>query len=407
MITVEEAQARVLQAFAPLAAESVALDRASGRVLAADLTARRSQPPVAVSAMDGYAIRAADVAMLPARLSVIGAAPAGRKFTGTLGAGQAVRIFTGGSVPSGADAVVIQENVVSEDGSFIRVLDGVSRPGANIRLAGLDFTVGDRLLTAGRRLTAPAIGLAAAMNLADLPVRRQPRVAILSTGDELVMPGESSIGEDRIVAANGFALAAYVRDWGGEPVDLGIARDSIAELKAAAAGAAGCDLLVTSGGASVGEHDLIQRALGESGFALEFWKVALRPGKPFIFGKIGAVPVLGLPGNPVSALVCALLFLRPAIDRLLGLDPPGIAEMSVTLGRDLPANDQRQDYMRASIKRDARGTFVATPFEHQDSSMLSVLARADGLVIRPPNAPAARKGDPVHLLPLTERAFGA
>lgn len=406
MITVEEAQARILQAFTPLTAENVALDRAAGRVLAADLSARRSQPPVPVSAMDGYAVRAADLSKLPARLSVVGAAPAGRRFDGAVGPGQAVRIFTGGSVPSGADAVVIQENVVAEDGVFIRVLDGVSRPGANIRRAGLDFAAGDRLLTAGRRLSAPAIGLAAAMNLPELPVRRRPRVAILSTGDELVLPG-SPAGDDRIVASNGFALAAYVRAWGGEPVDLGIARDSIAELKSAAAKAEGCDLLVTSGGASVGEHDLIQRALGEVGFELEFWKVALRPGKPFIFGKIGAVPVLGLPGNPVSALVCALLFLRPAIDRLLGLDPPGFSEISASLGRDLPANDQRQDYLRASFARAASGSLVATPFERQDSSMLSVLARADGLVIRPPNAPAGREGDPVRVLPLRELAFGA
>ncbi|MGH6934552.1 MAG: molybdopterin molybdotransferase MoeA, partial [Dongiaceae bacterium] len=300
MLSVAEARARVRAAFHPLGSEQVGLMDALGRVLAEDVTARVTQPPVAVSAMDGYAVRATDIAKVPARLKVVGYAPAGAAYAGEVGAGEAVRIFTGGPLPVGTDTIVIQEDTAT-DGDY--VLIGESAPaGRYVRPAGLDFNAGEKLLARGRQLTARDIGIAAAMNRPWLHVTRQPRIAVLATGDEVVMPGDP-IGNNQIVSSNGPSLAAFVTACGGLPVHLGIAPDNRATLRAMAESAAGADLLVTAGGASVGDHDLIQSVLGEAGMQLDFWRIAMRPGKPLMFGRIGTTPVLGVPGNPVSALV--------------------------------------------------------------------------------------------------------
>ena len=398
MIPVADAVARITAAFSPLPAETVPLAAAHGRVLAADIVARLTQPPFAVSAMDGYAARAADVAQVPATLRQIGSVPAGARFAGTVGPGEAVRIFTGAPVPDGADTIVIQENT-SADGTAVTVR--ASAPaGRYIRPAGLDFRAGEVGVAAGRRLDARAIGLAAAMNRPWLSVRRKPRIALLATGDEIVMPGEP-LGENQIVSSNTHALRAVVEGCGADAIDLGIARDDAESLVRLAAGARGADLLVTTGGASVGEHDLIRDALKDEGLALDFWKIAMRPGKPLMFGSVGGTRLLGLPGNPVSSLVCAVIFLRPAIARMLGADEgtaPATARAS--LGADVAANDERQDYLRAALGRDENGTLIATPFAKQDSSMLSLLVKAQCLVVRPPHAPAAPQGTAVEIIPL-------
>lgn len=397
MISVAEALARITSALAVVSSEEVPLADGLGRVLACDLRARVSHPPAAVSAMDGYAVRADDVANVPAVLAVVGESQAGRRFGGVVGPGEAVRIFTGAPLPEGGDAVVIQENA-DREGDRVSVRESVAR-GRFVRPAGLDFLSGQVLLTSGRALSARDLGLAAAMNVPWLRVRRRPRVAVIATGDELVMPGEP-LGPDQIVSSNSIALAAYVRAWGGEPLSLGIARDDAGSLGALYAGARGADLLVTMGGASVGDRDLVRATLGQEGLALDFYRVAMRPGKPLIFGRLGEVPVLGLPGNPVSVGVTALVFLKPAIETMLGI--PGDAEppASAVLGSDLGPNDRRQDYLRAKLSRAADGTLVATPFGRQDSSMLARLAEADCLVVRPPEASAAAKGERVEIIPL-------
>jgi molybdopterin molybdotransferase len=395
MLSVEEALARVLAAFAPLAAEQVSVADALGRVLAADVIARVTQPPVAVSAMDGYAVRAADVQKIPATLQVVGAAPAGGAYGATLKPGEAVRILTGGPVPVGADTIVIQENVEAK-GKTITVLEGAA-VGRYVRPAGLDFKSGDVGIEAGRRLGARDVGLAAAMNVPWISVHRRPRIAVLATGNEIVMPGDP-LGPNQIVSSNALALMSAIAAWGGEPINLGIAQDTRESLQALAAGAKGADLLVTTGGASVGEHDLVQSALSERGLAVDFWKIAMRPGKPLIFGRLGDTPLLGFPGNPVSSMVCAIIFLRPAMDRMLGLEEHAEPPASAKLGRDLGPNDNRQDYLRSRVARARDGELVATPFEVQDSSMLSRLAQADCLVIRPPRAPAAKAGERVPVI---------
>ena len=395
MIPVDEARRRIVAAFAPLPPELVPLDNALGRVLAEDVAARLTQPPAAVSAMDGYAVRAADVQSVPSTLRQIGAVAAGATFDGAVRAGECVRIFTGAPLPAGADAIVIQENT-DASGDTVTVREGVSA-GRYVRAAGLDFKRGDVRLTAGRVLGVRDIGLAAAMNHPWLRVRRKPRIAILATGDEVVLPGDP-LGPGQIVSSNGPALAAFVSACGGEPISLGIARDSAVALQQAAEGARGADLLVTTGGASVGEHDLVRSALGERGLVLDFWQIAMRPGKPLIFGRIGETPLLGMPGNPVSSLVCSLIFLKPAMERMLGLSGDSTARSTARLGHDLAANDRREDYLRASLTSDAGGKLVATPFDKQDSSMLSLMARADCLVIRRPNAPPAKAGEQVEIV---------
>ncbi len=397
MISVEEARRRLLAPLAALAAEQVALSDAVGRVLAEDVAARRTQPPFAVSAMDGYAVRAADVARVPARLKVVGSVPAGQAYAGAVGRGEAVRIFTGAPVPSGADTIVIQEDT-ERDGDIVTVREAAP-PGHYVRPAGLDFRAGDIGLRAGRLLTARDVGLAAAMNRPWLLLRRRPRIAILPTGDEVVMPGDP-VGPNQIVSSNGLALAALVAQCGGIPVHLPIAPDDSTALQRIAAGASGADFLVTTGGASVGEHDLVRDALEASGLTLDFWKIAMRPGKPLMVGRYRDTPMLGLPGNPVSTLVCGLLFLKPAIERLLGLAAAEAPPVRARLAAALPANDRRQDYLRATLARGADGTLEARPFDKQDSSMMSLLARADCLVVRQPLAPAAAQGDSVEIIPL-------
>ena len=397
MIAVAEARERILAAFDPLPPEQVAISQADGRVLAEDAVARVTKPPQAVSAMDGYAVIAADVARVPAELRVVGEAPAGGAYGGRLGPGEAVRIFTGGPLPDGADAIVIQENT-SREGDRVRVTHAVEA-GRFVRARGLDFSAGDTGCTAGQRLGARQIGLIAAMNLPWVMVTRRPRIAILGTGDEIVNPGDP-LGPNQIISSNSLALAAIVREAGAEAVNLGIATDNEASLRRMIAGARQADLLVVTGGMSVGDHDLVRHVLGADGLDLDFWTIAMRPGKPLTFGRMGQTPMLGLPGNPVSTLVCGHLFLRPAIDRMLGLHQDDHGAERARLGVALKANDEREDYLRASLSRDAEGGWIATPFAAQDSSMLATLARADALVVRAPHAPAARAGDSCRIVRL-------
>ena len=401
MIAVEEALRRVLaSAETPLEEEQVAISSAHGRVLARDLKSLRTQPPFANSAMDGYALRAADTASPPATLAVIGESAAGRAFGGAVGQGQAVRIFTGAPIPSGADAVVIQEDV-SREGERIR-LSAAAAAGDNLRRAGMDFTQGETLIAAGRRLTPRDVALAAAANHTALAVRRRARVAVLATGDELVVPGGSP-GPSQIIASNNFAVAGIVEAHGGVAIDLGIAVDELGALKAAVGRAqdAKADVLVTLGGASVGDHDLVQQALVSAGMELGFWRIAMRPGKPLMHGRLGAMRVLGLPGNPTSSMVCAILFLRPLLRALHGETDPGADPGEpARLAVDLPANGARQDYMRASLSRSADGALLAAPAADQDSSLVKTMARADGLIVRPPHAGPAKAQDACRVIRL-------
>ncbi|WP_376091010.1 gephyrin-like molybdotransferase Glp [Roseomonas sp. CCTCC AB2023176] len=394
MIPVAEALDRILGALSPVGPETVALAEASGRVLAVPVTARLTQPPADVSAMDGYALRAADAAV-GAGLRVIGEAPAGHPFAGTIGPGEAVRIFTGGFVPDGADAILLQEDARATEG-LVEPTEA-PRAGRHIRRAGLDFRAGQVLLSAGRRLTPRDIGLAAAANHPWLAVHRRPRVAILATGDEIALPGDP-IPDGGIVSSNAHALAALARAVGADPVVLPIAPDDTGAIAAAAEASSRCDLLVTTGGASVGDHDLVQSALGPGGLTLDFWKIAMRPGKPLIWGRLRETPMLGLPGNPVSALVCSILFLVPALRRLGGLPAGPVPTRAAILGAPLPPNDRRQDYLRAQVESGPGGVPVATAFPVQDSSMLSTLARADALILREPLAPAAEAGSSVEII---------
>ena len=355
----EDALAVVLAAFRPLPAEIVGLQAALGRVLAEDLVARVSHPPANVSSMDGYAVHAVDVAggAEPATLRLIGRAAAGANFPGTLAAGEAVRIFTGARLPAGADAIVIQEHAEERDGTVW--VERAATAGRWIRRLGQDFTAGDVLLRTGRRLTSRDVGLAAAMDVPWLAVRRNPRIAVLSTGNELVRPGERRT-EAQLVESGGIACAQLLRAWGAEPIPLGIARDDPRDLATMFRAAHGCDLLITIGGVSVGDLDLVRRVLDADGFEAAFHRVAMRPGKPLLFGRLGAVPVLGLPGNPVSAWVTALLFACPAVGTMLGLDPAGLVAEGALSGDDLPANDERRDHLRATLRRDATGELVAS-----------------------------------------------
>ena len=402
MISVAEALQRVLDGVSPMPVETVNLGAAHGRVLARDVVARLTQPPSDVSAMDGYAVRAADAGSVPVTLTLIGASAAGAAFDGTVGPGQTVRIFTGAAVPLGADAIVIQEDTET-DGDQI-TMKGAAPAGRYVRPAGLDFKVGDVGIRANRVLSARDVGLAAAMNVPWLTVARAPRIALLATGDEIVRPGEP-VGPNQIISSNTLALMGLIKASGGEAIDLGIARDDEDSLRAMAAGARGADMLVTLGGASVGDHDLVRKVLGQDGLELNFWRIAMRPGKPLIFGRIDQTPMMGMPGNPVSSLVCGLVFLRPAIRAMLGLDPHATTQ-AARLGRDLGENDQRQDYLRATTETDAGGELIVTPFEKQDSSMLSRLARADCLILRPPHAEAAKAGAKVQILLLNGDSTG-
>ncbi len=395
MIPVDDARERILAHMKPTAPEIVPLSDGLGRVLAKDVAARRTQPPRAVSAMDGYAARAADVAAVPVTLACIGEAPAGGAFEGCVEPGQTVRIFTGGPLPDGADTIVIQENTTAE-GDRITVTES-AEVGRYVRRAGLDFQEGTVVLKAGHVLTVRDVALASAMNHPWLHVRRRPRVAILATGDEVVMPGEP-IGANQIASANELGLAAVVSACGGEPVMLGVAPDKSDVLGEMVARAQGADLLVTTGGVSVGARDLVGQALRAQGMDLGFWKIAMRPGKPLMFGLLDSCPVLGMPGNPVSTMICSLLFLRPAIAKMLAMATPPDETETAILQTPLRENDQRQDYLRARLNHDDRGRLLVQAYPKQDSSVLSVLAQADGLVVRPPHAPAAAKGDRVPVI---------
>ena len=401
LMPVADALAAILSGVEPMPEETVALDAAYHRILARDVAARRTQPPQAMSAMDGYAVRAADAADLTARLKVIGEVAAGRPFPRRVGAGEAVRIFTGGVIPDGADAVIIQEDT-GVDGDHITITD-TAVPGRHIRPAGVDFREGDVLLAAGNRLTDRDLSLAAGMNYPELAVRRRPKVAVLATGDELVMPG-SQPGPGQIVYSNGYAIRALARAEGAETIDLGIAADTVEATTEGIrrARAAGADILITMGGASVGDHDLVKRSLEAEGVAMAFWRIAMRPGKPMMHGRLGAMRVIGLPGNPVSSYVCGFLFLVPLIRALAGREHIHHVRETALLGRDLSPNDQREDYLRARLEARADGALIAVPVTNQDSSLLGNLAAARALLIRPPFAPAATTGAPIEFLRLPE-----
>ena len=398
LLPVADARRNIVSSLKPVGQEKIELAQALGRVLAEDAIANVSHPPADVSAMDGYAIRLADFSSPPTALKLVGESAAGHPWTGEIQPGEAVRIFTGAYVPAGTDSVVIQENT-SADGETVTI-NKLPETGKNIRPQAQDFRAGDTVLSPPRRFTARDTGLLAAMNLPEISVFRRPRIGILSTGDEIVQPGET-VGNGQIVSANGPGLCSFVDSRGGLGVNLGVVPDNVNALRNAIVQAERLDLLVTSGGVSVGEHDLVKKAASEGGLKVSFHKIAMRPGKPLLFGHFGNLPLLGLPGNPVSAMVCAVLFLGPALDALLGL--PGDAPTTTTarLTEALKANDDREDYIRAELKPCEGGLPLIAPLQRQDSAMIAALARANALLIRAPHAPSAKSGDIVQAIPLT------
>jgi molybdopterin molybdotransferase len=398
LLSVAEALARVTQGLHPLDAERVPLEQARGRVLAADLAAGLTQPPFDASAMDGYAVRADDVATLPATLRLIGEALAGSGFEGKVRCGETVRIFTGAPVPKGADTVVIQEN--TDVAAGVVTVKEVA-PRCHIRPRGQDFTEGEVLLREGMKLGPRELMLAAAMNHAELSVRRKPKVAILATGDEVVPPG-TTLERDQIVSSVPSGLAALIEAQGGEPMNLGIAKDTPESLVTLARTGSAADILVTIGGASVGERDLVSAALRCEGLELDFWKIAMRPGKPLLYGRIGPQRVLGLPGNPVSALICGLVFLVPMMHSLLGLRQDAKGSTEAVLGQELEANGPREHYMRAVSAWGPGGERRVTALSSQDSALMADFARADCLIVRAPDAPALPRGARVTIIPLDD-----
>jgi molybdopterin molybdotransferase len=398
MIPVSEALQHVAENVSLASSEDVALMDCLGRVVASDLASRLSHPPLAVSSMDGYALKAADTENPPVVLKQIGESQAGGGFEGTLGAGETVRIFTGAPLPKGADAVQMQEKTetTGPQGDEISILQSVAA--ANfVRAAGMDFAEGDILIKAGTVLGARHIGLAAAMNLARLPVRRKPRVAILATGNEVAMPGDD-LGPSQIISSNSFALHSYVTAMGGEPTVLGIAGDSEDELRAAFEEARDFDVLVTIGGVSVGDYDLVGKVLEQMGMQQIFHKIAMRPGKPLLFGKLAGLVVFGMPGNPVSTGVCSILFLKKALSVMLGMGETEIPLQSAVLGEDLGANDLRQDYIRATLQTAEDGALMAAPFSKQDSAMQARFADAGCLIVRKPHAEPIKAGARVDIM---------
>ena len=400
LLSVDEARHRILSGVQILSQETISLQHAQGRLLARALSARRTQPPVDVSAMDGYALRTEDLAK-PNGLRLIGESAAGHGFEGLLGEGETVRIFTGAPVPKGADAVLLQENALRSEDGMIHPRESVLS-GENIREKGLDFSEGQAALSAGSILGPAELALAAAMNHAEIPVVRRPRIAIMASGDELVLPGKNP-GPSQIIACNSFAVAGLARDAGGEVIDLGLFKDDLEQLQLgiSQARALKVDILVTLGGASVGDHDLLRPALLEQGMKLDFWRIAMRPGKPLIYGSLGDMRILGLPGNPVAAFVCSLVFLCPLIRAMQGDPQASEVQMEpAIIGLDLPANKSRRDYMRASLTRDADNRLIATPQPLQDSSLLTELTQSQALLVREAGASALMKGDPCSIIRL-------
>ena len=402
LLPVDQALAAILALLPQTNTTTKPLDKVLGFTLAEDLVAVLTLPPQALSAMDGYAVRAADVTSLPRKLTRIAESAAGHPWTGKIGAGQAVRVFTGAAIPDGADTIVIQEDVdpAAEQDNVEITVRSAEIAGRYIRPAGLDITAGQVILPAGTLLSARAIGLAIAAGLTQASVRLRPRVGVLSTGDELVLPGELP-GPGQIISSNASFLANFVTACGAEAVDLGIARDVPGAMLDAVRRASNLDLVVTTGGASVGTHDHIVSDLGSSGQnALHFWKIAMRPGKPLISGNVDGIPLVGLPGNPVSTAVGALVFLRPAITHMVG-GTASLRQFSMPLAVDLDVNDQRQDYIRAQITT-KDGVQVIMPAPRQDSSMMSVLATSNALIVRPPFDPAKNAGEFVSVIPLPD-----
>lgn len=392
LLAVDDALARLLDGAEPRGEEQVSIGNAHGRFLSQDITSKRAQPPFNASAMDGYAVRYVDAYKTGQTLRVVGESAAGHRFIGTFGQGEAIRIFTGAPVPAEADTILIQENTKSIDDNVIEVTDP-AQANRHIRLKGVDFDENQMLLEKHRRLDYSALTLAACMNQSHVSVFQKPKICVLATGDELVEPGGSP-DENQIISSNSYGVAALCTTAGAEAVDLGIASDEMDDIKARVQKAidSKADILVTIGGASVGDYDLVQKALVEMGMELNFWKIAMRPGKPLMFGKLGDMRFMGLPGNPASCLVTANLFLAPLIRKLAGNSATQIVQKAKTTV-NLPQNAERQDYMRARIERDENGDLVATPLSRQDSSLVRVFADANGLLIRPPNAPSSKSGD--------------
>ncbi|MDF1748641.1 MAG: molybdopterin molybdotransferase MoeA [Alphaproteobacteria bacterium] len=397
MISVAEARDRIRSALMPVGVETVSLDQALGRVTATPLLARRTQPPKDVSAMDGYAVRGTDVQTIPVTLKVVAEVAAGGSYETDVPSGNCTRIFTGAPLPSGTDTIIIQEDTVADEAAGTVIIREGAKTGTYVRKAGLDFAKGDELIPAGHRLTARDIGTVAGMNIPWLSVYRKPRIAILSTGNEIAMPGDP-LGPNQIVSSNGPALCAAVTAAGGVPTLLPIAADDPQALAELAHHASGHDMLLTTGGASVGKHDLVGSVLQDIGLKLDFWKIAMRPGKPLMFGILNNMPMIGLPGNPVSALVCFLLFGQSALARLGGMTDTDPVFETARLGTALGENDQREDYLRATLHRDSDGFLVAEPFVRQDSSMMRRLAAADCLIRRLPHAAPIKEGQPVEIM---------
>lgn len=379
LLPLDEAFTKVNAGIKTLSSEQISISDALGRVVSQDIAARLTQPPTAVSSMDGYAVRSVDLQSQPVILTRVGESQAGGPFEGVVEAAQCVRIFTGAPLPAGCDAVIMQEDCDVDDLQI--TMKEVAFKGKFIRKAGLDFTKGDILIKTGQLLSARHIGLLCAMNVPWVQVYRKPRVGILATGDELVMPGEA-VRESQIISSNSLMVASMVTAMGGIPVNLGIAGDTEDSLRATLAGLEGADLLVTSGGVSVGEYDLVRNVLGDEGLDIDFWRIAMKPGKPFMFGRFGDKPAMGLPGNPVSAYVTAFLFLRAALKKMQGLPFEQDTPIQAILGADVPKNGARKEYMRAVFSRDAGGRLVATPYDKQDSSMLANLAHCEGFILR-------------------------
>ncbi|WP_170510992.1 molybdopterin molybdotransferase MoeA [Ruegeria arenilitoris] len=390
MITVEEARQLLFGLVATMPEEQIALADAADRVLMRDVKAERDQPPFAASSMDGYALKSAEVER-HAMFKVIGEAAAGQRFTSTVGPGQAVRIFTGAPVPEGADFVVIQEDTDLR-GDLLTITE---EPGqkTNIRPAGVDFTIGD-VVSAPRVLSPEDLALLAAMNVPTVSVATKPQIALIATGNELVMPGETP-GPDQIIASNSFGIKALLEKAGAHVRMLPVAQDTLSSLETAFGLAEGADLVVTIGGASVGDYDLVAEASHRLGLEQSFYKVLMRPGKPLMAGRLGDAAMIGLPGNPVSAMVCGYLFLIPLVKKMLGIQTVDPILHQAILSEALPPNGPREHYMRARLESNG-----IRAFEDQDSSLLSVLARSNALLMRPPNDPARAAGETVSYLPI-------